>query len=347
MTKIAVIGFGAWGKTLMNILVVNPSNSLTAVTKTKVTNESFKTNKQLNDRGTFLTWSEVDLTQMDLIIVAVNSKDLSDTYLNLREKLYKDKLNIKVEAQSTSDKPRILVATKGMPENGCKFAYEIFQDLKLEIGVLSGPNLAAEFLNHRSIAVVAFEECAVANEVCAYFPEERLKCQPSTDLLGLQLSSSLKNILAIGAGILGKSDNELGILVQHGLAEAFYIGKALGINIETIIGPAFLGDLVATSSSHASRNHKAGNYFLKGNNSKEVVKKMHRIGYPEGIPSAFGLLNRLEKDGLMKEMIKNCPVIISLCEIVRAGNKIDVDNGIQQFKGNLFSTRTVHYVKFY
>ncbi len=326
----------------MNILVENPSNSLTAVTKTKVTNESFKTNKQLNDRRTFLTWSEVDLNQMDLIIVAVNSKDLSATYLNL-----KDKLNIKVEAQSTSDKPRILVATKGMPENGSQFAYEIFQDLKLEIGVLSGPNLAVEFTKHRSIAVVAFEECTVANEVCKYFPEERLKCQPSTDLLGLQLSSSLKNILAIGAGILGKSDNELGILVQHGLAEAFYIGKALGINIETIIGPAFLGDLVATSSSHASRNHKAGNYFLKGNNSYEVVKKMSRIGYPEGIPSAFGLVNRLEDVGLMKEMMReNCPVIMSLCEIVRARNKIAVDYKIQEFKGHLFSTRTDHYVKF-
>jgi len=326
----------------MNILVENVLNQVTVVTKTPLNKNSARTRRELDKRATYQTWDEVDLSGMQLIIIAVNSKDVLTT---------KSSLETNLKSKPRTDErqpPYILVATKGMPESGDQFSYEYFKDLGSKVGVLSGPNLATEFARNRSTAVIAFEESKVAQEVCKYFPEDKLKCDPSTDLLGLQLSSSIKNILAIGAGIIGESSNELGILVQQGVAETLFIGQKLGIKIETIIGPAFLGDLVATSSSRHSRNHTAGRFFLDGTAAGGVVSKMvsENLGYPEGIPSAIGLVNRFRREKLEGEMRSNCPVIMSLCTIVRARLDSNVVIEIEKFKEKIFDSRKVYNVKF-
>ena len=154
-------------------------------------------------------------------------------------------------------------------------------------GVLSGPNLAKEVMaGHPAATVVATAELHHAELVQRAIGSELFRVYSNTDVVGAEISGSLKNILALGAGMvdgMGFGDNTKATFITRGLNEMARLGTALGGRILTFGGLAGLGDLIATCSSPQSRNRNVGVQLGKGRAIDEITAEMNMVA--EGVKS--------------------------------------------------------------
>jgi glycerol-3-phosphate dehydrogenase (NAD(P)+) len=116
---------------------------------------------------------------------------------------------------------------------------------------------------------------------------QHFRVYTNDDLVGVELAGSLKNIIAIAAGVcdgLGYGDNTKGALITRGLAEISRLGAALGARSETFAGLSGMGDLITTCASRHSRNRYVGEQIGKGRTLKEVLSSMQMVA--EGVNTA-------------------------------------------------------------
>ncbi len=164
---------------------------------------------------------------------------------------------------------------------------EVIRDesVVVRIGCLAGPNLAKEINNKQPAAtVVASSFDSVIKEGQRLLRSDLFQVYGNKDLIGIELTGVLKNIIALASGALnglGYGENARAMLISRGLIEMIYLGKALGGNLQAFIGLAGVGDLVATSSSKFSRNFTVGNRLAQGENIKEIISSMNEVA--EGV----------------------------------------------------------------
>ena len=143
------------------------------------------------------------------------------------------------------------------------------------VGVLYGPSHAEEVALGRPTSVVAaFRQRAVAEAVQALFMRPALRVYANTDLVGVEVGGSVKNVMAVAAGMsdgLGLGDNAKAALVTRGLAEITRLGLAMGARAPTFAGLAGLGDLVVTCFSAHSRNRAFGERVGRGESAAEAL----------------------------------------------------------------------------
>ncbi len=145
----------------------------------------------------------------------------------------------------------------------------------VRVGCLSGPNISAEILAGRPAASViasAFDEVITLGHQA--LNSDAFKVYGSHDLLGTELAGGLKNMIAIGTGIIaGRSlgKNIEALLITRGLREMLLIGQVFGASIKTFFGTAGLGDLIVTSTSADSRNYQFGYRLGQGAQVQELV----------------------------------------------------------------------------
>ncbi|MFN0015794.1 MAG: NAD(P)H-dependent glycerol-3-phosphate dehydrogenase [Saprospiraceae bacterium] len=155
----------------------------------------------------------------------------------------------------------------------------------VRVGCLSGPNLAAEIMAGQPAATLVgsrFREVIQAGQNS--LNGSRFRVFGSYDLLGAELAGALKNIVALGSGVLGGlglGRNIQGLLIARGLAEMVYFGKSLGASSQAFIGVAGIGDLVATATSTSSRNYTFGMRLAKGETAAQVRETMPELA--EGV----------------------------------------------------------------
>ncbi|MFN7116099.1 MAG: NAD(P)H-dependent glycerol-3-phosphate dehydrogenase [Saprospiraceae bacterium] len=155
----------------------------------------------------------------------------------------------------------------------------------VRVGCLSGPNLAKEIMEGMPTATVIgsrFEEVIDLGKAVLSSP--RFHVFGTHDILGAELAGALKNIIAIGSGILrGKKlgKNLQAMLITRGLVEMIYFGKAMGATSHAFFGTAGIGDLVATATSKSSRNFSFGYRMGKGEKREAILASMPEI--PEGV----------------------------------------------------------------
>ncbi|MEQ1747333.1 MAG: NAD(P)H-dependent glycerol-3-phosphate dehydrogenase [Saprospiraceae bacterium] len=155
----------------------------------------------------------------------------------------------------------------------------------VRVGCLSGPNLAAEIMAGQPAATLVgsrFREVIQAGQNA--LNGSRFRVFGSYDLLGAELAGALKNIVALGSGVLGGlglGRNIQGLLIARGLAEMVYFGKSLGASSQAFIGVAGIGDLVATATSTSSRNYTFGMRLAKGETAAQVRETMPELA--EGV----------------------------------------------------------------
>jgi glycerol-3-phosphate dehydrogenase (NAD(P)+) len=153
------------------------------------------------------------------------------------------------------------------------------------IGVLYGPSHAEEVAEGRPTTVVAAAPDAdVAARLQRAFMTNRLRVYVNTDVIGVEIGGSAKNVLAIAAGIsdgVGYGDNAKAALVTRGIAEIRRLGVALGASPETFAGLAGIGDLVVTCMSRHSRNRHLGEQIGRGKTLDEVLEGMDMVA--EGV----------------------------------------------------------------
>jgi len=170
-------------------------------------------------------------------------------------------------------------------ESGMRMS-EVIRDvlapsLKTRISVLSGPSHAEEVARGLpTTVVVASDDPTVSEVVQGIFFAPSFRVYINQDLLGVELSGSLKNIIALGAGIsdgLGFGDNAKAALLTRGLAEIARLGVKLGAHPLTFLGLAGMGDLIVTATSRHSRNWRAGKMLGEGKSLKAALEAIGMV----------------------------------------------------------------------
>jgi glycerol-3-phosphate dehydrogenase (NAD(P)+) len=156
------------------------------------------------------------------------------------------------------------------------------------VAALSGPNLAPEIARGLpAAATLACVDLATAERLQALLATPTYRLYASTDIVGVELGGSLKNVIAIAAGIcdgLGLGDNARAAIVTRGLAEISRLGVAAGARPLTFAGLSGLGDLVATCGSRISRNHRVGEALARGEPLARIEAGLAMVA--EGVPTA-------------------------------------------------------------
>jgi glycerol-3-phosphate dehydrogenase (NAD(P)+) len=198
----------------------------------------------------------------------------------------------------------VVSLTKGIEQDSLKRMSEVMvEEGDLDPGrvaALSGPNLAKEVAGRQpSATVVACGDQDAAKRLQAAFMAPYFRVYTNPDVVGVELGGSMKNVIAIAAGIaagMGFGDNAKASLITRGLAEIARLGAAMGGNPLTFAGLAGMGDLVATCYSPLSRNRTVGEQLGKGRMLDEIIGEMKMVA--EGVKSSKPLCAMAERHGV-------------------------------------------------
>ena len=165
---------------------------------------------------------------------------------------------------------------------------------------LSGPSFAKEVVERHPTAIVAAsKDSAAARMVQNDLSFENLRIYTNADVIGTELGGSVKNVMAIAAGMasgLGFGSNSVAALITRGLAEITRLARREGAQIETLMGLAGLGDLVLTCTGSLSRNRFVGEELGKGRTVDEITAQMNEVA--EGINTARAVKKLADRAGL-------------------------------------------------
>ncbi|MEX2555025.1 MAG: NAD(P)H-dependent glycerol-3-phosphate dehydrogenase [Actinomycetota bacterium] len=168
------------------------------------------------------------------------------------------------------------------------------------VAALSGPNLAGEVARGQPTAtVVACSDIARAKKVQQLFHHRSFFCFANDDVVGVEIGGACKNVIALAAGMsdgLGFGDNSKSALITRGLAEIARLGVVLGAQLQTFLGLAGMGDLVATCMSTLSRNHRVGCEIGKGRSLDQIEAEMNEVA--EGVSSCRPILALARRAGV-------------------------------------------------
>jgi glycerol-3-phosphate dehydrogenase (NAD(P)+) len=196
----------------------------------------------------------------------------------------------------------LVSATKGIETDSLKLMHEVAADVlpRHRFVALSGPSFAVEVHGGQPTAVVAAStDPKAARTVQELLSIDNFRVYSNPDVVGTELAGSLKNVIAIAAGIaqgLGLGYNPRAALITRGLAEITRLGLALGADRETFAGLAGLGDLVLTTSGALSRNRSLGEALAKGTSLLEYQRSHQSVA--EGVNTARAAVRLAERSGV-------------------------------------------------
>jgi glycerol-3-phosphate dehydrogenase (NAD(P)+) len=200
----------------------------------------------------------------------------------------------------------VLNAAKGLEPQGSKRLSKVFADVTGSDGhryvVLAGPAVAGEFAQkHYTSVVVASESENARNKAAHALTTPYFRVETCADVAGVEWGAVLKNVYAIGLGLLDGlkvgDANLKGAFTSASLKEMKRLVKALGANPDTLDGPAGIGDLVATGFSQLSHNRRLGEAIGKGNDFEDAVDVLGG-GIPEGVRSTARAVELAAKHGI-------------------------------------------------
>ena len=196
-------------------------------------------------------------------------------------------------------------ATKGVETQTLQRMSQVIRDVvsvrfEPRVAVISGPTFAREVAAGEPTAlVVASDHADIAAAIQAAFSGPAFRLYTSSDPIGVELGGAIKNVIAIGAGVLhglSLGHNALAALITRGLAEMTRLAVALGGKPHTLAGLAGLGDLVLTCNGELSRNRTVGIELAKGRNLDEIVASMRMIA--EGIKTTGAAVELADRAGI-------------------------------------------------
>ncbi len=180
--------------------------------------------------------------------------------------------------------------SKGLEESTLSRLSEVYASEipQAKIAVMSGPSHAEEVSRKLPTTnVAACGDLHTAKFVQDIFMDQNFRVYTSTDVMGVELGGSLKNVIALCAGIsdgLGYGDNTKAALITRGLAEISRLGIAMGADARTFMGLSGVGDLIVTCTSMHSRNRRAGILLGQGKTLQEALDEVHMV--VEGVNTA-------------------------------------------------------------
>lgn len=283
-----ILGCGAYGTAIASTLLENKINTTMWNKFPQEINNLKDKYKTIN----FTTNLKEATQNSDLIIIAIPVNFIEDTIKELKEYY---------QGQD------ILIASKGIDTNKNKFAYEIVKDiLNIEnIGVISGGSFAIDMKNKKVLGLtLGTNTPSIKEKVKQCLENNYTKIQYTTDYIGVSICGSIKNVMAIGFGILdGASYPESSrfLFLTEAIYEIEYLIKKLNGNEKTIMSYAGIDDIMMTCTSSKSRNYTLGR-LLGENKSTTEIEKYKNTTTIEGLGTSLSIYN------LAKEKNINLPL---------------------------------------
>ncbi len=296
MGNVAVIGATTWGKTLAGLLA-NKGVAVTIWARTEARAEELRREQQDSSSRTSLSnclslTSNVEeaLDSAEFVILAVPAQSMRQNVRQVRDSLTASMILVSVakglEAETGKRMSEVITeeVVSGLPERVC---------------ALSGPNLSGEINQGLpATSVVAGQDIEVAKKVQGLLDSPNFSVFTSDDVVGVELCGALKNVIALGAGMLDGlelGNNAKAAFATIAWSEVVSLGIALGAKASTFYGLAGLGDLIATGNSPLSRNHYVGCELGKGRSLGEITAAMSNVA--EGIDTTMGVRRLASKLG--------------------------------------------------
>ena len=298
MERIAVIGAGSWGTTVANLAAERVDTVLWArrpelaaeINETR-RNSRYLPELALPKRLHATADLEEAVTSAEVVVMAAPSHGFREVFGGL--------------APHIAPGAPVMSLTKGIEQGSLARMTEVITEVAPDadptaVGVMTGPNLAAEIVAGQPTAtVIAMADRSAAQALQQLFMHPTFRVYTNTDVVGCELGGALKNVMAIASGMsdgLGFGDNTKATLLTRALAELSRLGVALGGRPETFAGLAGMGDLIATCSSNRSRNHQVGFGLARGKTLDEIVEEMSMVA--EGVKTAKSVLGLAERTGV-------------------------------------------------
>ena len=311
-SNICFYGGGAWGQALA-IALASLGYKSTLIVSDKTRSDEINSHISKKFPGIKLSHlikasvnaNEI-INESDLVFITTESKRVMEV--------------VKQIFLLKSNKINLVITSKGFATKEGNTFNEIIKDQFpiLKTGILTGPTFADEIANNLpAAAVLASNDIVFANSICSLFQNSCLRLYQSNDPIGASLAGAVKNIIAIGAGMiegLNLGDNAKAALITRGISELSRLIKISGGNFNTAFGLAGIGDMSLTCSGPHSRNMAYGMNLVKGNspdNTLELVEGVNAIGaaitlakrLKIELPIVNAINQILNKNGNIREII--------------------------------------------
>ena len=273
---IGVMGGGAWGTTVAKLLSDKNSNVLLWAKETQVKKDIEKTrinkiylNKIKLNKSLKITNHLEDLSELDILFVVIPTQYIQATLKPLKKIIKRNCILVNcakgIDIKSTSLISEVI--NKTLPSN--------------RLAIMSGPNFALEIaLGKPTATLIAAQKISDAKYIANLISSKTFRPYLSNDIIGAQICGAMKNVYAIGCGIIvGKNfgENAVASVIARSFAEIKSIGKKLGAQPETLSGLSGLGDLFLTCSSKKSRNFSLGFDLAKGKKLENLLRNKKTI----------------------------------------------------------------------
>lgn len=302
MANVGVLGAGSWG-TALSVLLHDNGHHVTiwSIDENEVKMLDEKREHELKLPGVRLAEDMVITGNMeeairgkDFLVLAVPSPFTRSTARNMKP--FVDDGQIIVDVAKGIEESTLLTLSRQIEE-------EIPQ---ADVAVLSGPSHAEEVGRRLpTTCVIGAKTRKTAEYLQSMFISRVFRVYTSPDILGIELGGSLKNVIALAAGIadgLGYGDNTKAALITRGIAEISRLGVKMGGKIESFTGLTGIGDLIVTCASVHSRNRKAGYLIGKGLTMQEAMDEVKMV--VEGVYSAKAAAKLAEKYGVSMPIVE-------------------------------------------
>ena len=308
--KIKIYGAGTWGTALAEVLVLNGHNvflwhyrkEFIDQIQNSLTHPNLSS-YQLSKKIRFTNQIQISNTT-DFLIFAIPCQ-------KLRELLQK--------LDFTNINSVIISASKGLEKQSGKTMSEVISENPQinarKICVLYGPTHAEEVIKKIPTTIVASSiDEGVSKSVQKIFSNQFFRVYRNSDIKGVEIGGSIKNIIAIAAGIckgVGFGDNTIAAIIVRGCEEFSYLGKVLGANRSTFFGLSGMGDLIVTATSKHSRNRQVGEWIGQGLNISQIENNLNMVA--EGIETTKAVR------ALAKEKNIDMPICFQVYQIIFKG----------------------------
>jgi glycerol-3-phosphate dehydrogenase (NAD(P)+) len=296
MTRCAVLGAGAWGTALADLLARNGEH----VTIWALEADVVRSINEAHENPVYLAAARLDprvqatddleaaLTDAEMVCVATPSQHLRSV--------------LRRGAPSLAKGATLCVASKGIEQGSLALMSDVVcaEAPRHRVVALSGPSFAAEVVARQPTAIVAASsESAAAEAVQEAFSNASFRVYTHDDIIGVELGGSLKNVMAVATGICegaGFGFNARAALVTRGLAEMTRLGTALGASAATFAGLAGVGDLVLTCTGSLSRNRAVGMEVGRGATLEQALAGKQTVA--EGVATTQSALALATREGV-------------------------------------------------
>ena len=314
MSRIAILGSGAWGTALAialsrnghSVVLWSRSASIVKTIETCRENPAYLPGEPIPAQVSATDDLKLAVGEAEIVLSAVPAQHTRAIY--------------RAMAAFLNNSQAVVSATKGIEEASFLRMTEVIeQELgksQLPLGVLSGPSFAKEVAAGSPTAItIASKDSSLAAHIQEAFSSPSLRLYTNDDVVGVELGGALKNVIAIAAGIatgLGLGHNSVAAIITRGIAEVTRLAAACGGRRETLAGLSGLGDLVLTCTGPLSRNRLVGIELGRGLPLPEILAKLDGK-VAEGVHTTSAAL------GLARRRQVEMPITQQMSEILNQG----------------------------